>query len=879
MRRTSAGFARTGGAPGAPTRPGLARDAEGNVYLAGLSSSLELPLASGDEPLDNAGGEDVVVIKLSPAMDEILLVRTFGGIGDDMARSLVVLDDGRVIVCGRASQGFPTTPGALQEENAGDEDVFVVVLEPGEFDLEYATLYGAAGRDSVGSAALGSDGVLTIVGRTESRGFRVTDNAIQPDWGGGNRERFVLQIRPDGELDEEDQLVYSSFLGGAREEGAFVSPCDVAVRTDGRIAVVTDTESDDLPVTQDAIQLSPRGGFDVYIAIQDPSSDANPLYATYLGDAGFDAPRWVGWLDDRTVIVGGHTDSSNFPVTGSQSLAGGQQDGFLVAIDVESGALLSSTRFGGSNVEYPVNFRVTSSGDIVCVGLTNSANFPRASGCSFGVEGASTALLLRFDFQNVSQPRLAFSTSLGTGGVFGGNGTDEVLTSVIEDEPGVFIAAGTTTSSEVPVTDDALQLDPGGSSDFVLVRIDTRAPTAAFEVEPSIVPAPASVRFDATSSTGFDGASLETFDWDFGDGESGEGEIVEHTYDDGAFNGVGRYLATLAVTGRSASGRGGLRAETTREVTAFLPTDEDLGAWSAADVGVPRFPGGSRQARVALDSEFEICAGGTSLRGKAPSFHFLHQDVSGDFDLSADITVLEGGAAGARVTFGLLVRSGLDGDAQPHVALVVERSAGINSKPRLRVFWRDTGDHSDTRNDLGELSAHLRLTRRGTTFACYTSDDGANWAPVGELLTVTELSGDVFAGVALLKVEPTRHPSTFTPIVAGVASLTLTHVAPAFLPFVRSDCNGDVRVDVSDAICILNWLFAGSRAPDCLAAANVDGDAGPDGVGSITITDPIALLTHLFAGGVDPVAPYPECGLSERAADRLVGCERSRCVE
>ena len=39
------------------------------------------------------------------------------------------------------------------------------------------------------------------------------------------------------------------------------------------------------------------------------------------------------------------------------------------------------------------------------------------------------------------------------------------------------------------------------------------------------------------------------------------------------------------------------------------------------------------------------------------------------------------------------------------------------------------------------------------------------------------------------------------------------------------------------------------------------------------ITDPIIILTHLFLGGPQPLAPYPECGPGALAEDEELGCE------
>ncbi len=84
--------------------------------------------------------------------------------------------------------------------------------------------------------------------------------------------------------------------------------------------------------------------------------------------------------------------------------------------------------------------------------------------------------------------------------------------------------------------------------------------------------------------------------------------------------------------------------------------------------------------------------------------------------------------------------------------------------------------------------------------------------------------------------------------------------------FRRGDCNDDDTVDISDAVCILNWLFLGGDTPGCIAATNVDG------AGEVDITDPIYLLTHLFLGGAAPVEPFPECGTGS-PADEEIGCE------
>jgi hypothetical protein len=88
-------------------------------------------------------------------------------------------------------------------------------------------------------------------------------------------------------------------------------------------------------------------------------------------------------------------------------------------------------------------------------------------------------------------------------------------------------------------------------------------------------------------------------------------------------------------------------------------------------------------------------------------------------------------------------------------------------------------------------------------------------------------------------------------------------------PFRRGDQDSSGRVDISDAISILNFLFLGSRAPACLDAADADDS------GKLDITDPIRILNFLFLGGSAPPAPGPrDCG-PDPTPDELgcaIGC-------
>lgn len=83
-------------------------------------------------------------------------------------------------------------------------------------------------------------------------------------------------------------------------------------------------------------------------------------------------------------------------------------------------------------------------------------------------------------------------------------------------------------------------------------------------------------------------------------------------------------------------------------------------------------------------------------------------------------------------------------------------------------------------------------------------------------------------------------------------------------PFERGDGNGDGSLDISDAIFVLEYLFAQGSA-GCVDAMDLDDN------GAVGLADAIYELAYLFQDGADPAAPLGACG-NDTTADSL-GCE------
>jgi hypothetical protein len=78
--------------------------------------------------------------------------------------------------------------------------------------------------------------------------------------------------------------------------------------------------------------------------------------------------------------------------------------------------------------------------------------------------------------------------------------------------------------------------------------------------------------------------------------------------------------------------------------------------------------------------------------------------------------------------------------------------------------------------------------------------------------------------------------------------------APPVARFIRADASGDGRIDISDPVTTLGYLFLGRTLDACPDA--LDSDDG----GEVNISDAVYTLMFLFGGGSPPPPPFPDEG-------------------
>src|ERR1041385_4004537 len=111
--------------------------------------------------------------------------------------------------------------------------------------------------------------------------------------------------------------------------------------------------------------------------------------------------------------------------------------------------------------------------------------------------------------------------------------------------------------------------------------------------------------------------------------------------------------------------------------------------------------------------------------------------------------------------------------------------------------------------------------------------------------------------------------STFLIVLAVLVTAPSDASAQGF--FKRGDSTGDGKMDLSDPIRTLGFLFLGDPVSlDCQDASDANDD------GKLDLTDAVFTLGFLFLGGPPPEAPFPGCG-ADPTADSLTCASYLAC--
>jgi len=352
------------------------------------------------------------VVKLNPAGSQIVystyITATIGAVG-----GIAVDAAGSAYLAGASLAGFlKTTASAVQPNPRGQNDAFIVKLNPAGSDFVYSTYLGGRGFDAAASIAIDGAGNAYLAGGASERDFPTTPGSYRPvtdDFG----NVWVAKLNASGAA-----LIYSTYLAAQATAG------DIAVDASGAAYVTGAANSPRFPVTSGAFQptylgasIIPGGG-DAFVAKL--SADGSALvYSTLLGGRGNDSGAAIAVDAAGNAVVAGETRSNGFPITADAVQAVADDgvcgmfrfdprsppvpvpcyDAFLTKLNADGSALIYSSYLGGKPADdFARGLALDAAGVAYVVGYTNAANFPTSQNTfQAATRGASESFVSKIE--------------------------------------------------------------------------------------------------------------------------------------------------------------------------------------------------------------------------------------------------------------------------------------------------------------------------------------------------------------------------------------------------------------------------------------------------------------------------------------------------
>lgn len=334
----------------------VATDAVGNIYTAGFTTSGSNIATIGAYQGTLIGFQNCFLMKYS--FDGQKLYGTyFGGSAADRCYAMRLDEtNGHIYIGGSTFSSNIGSPNVHQPLPASVDDAFLAKFDM-QGQLVWCTYFGGADHDFIADIDLDLFGHPVVTGHTRSTTGISTDLTVLP----GNENAFIAKFTTDG------FQMWGTYFGGWFDEGL-----GIALDENDDIYICGITSSTVGISTPGAHQVANGGGLDAFLVKY--SAAGERLWGTYIGGAGGDKATAVAMMPDGSVAVVGDTESP----TGIASPAAhqpqpGSIDDSFVARFASNGTRIWGTYLGGGGVEYLNAVKITTEGNLLVAGQSESA--------------------------------------------------------------------------------------------------------------------------------------------------------------------------------------------------------------------------------------------------------------------------------------------------------------------------------------------------------------------------------------------------------------------------------------------------------------------------------------------------------------------------
>ncbi|HLK17413.1 MAG TPA: hypothetical protein VKT81_00615 [Bryobacteraceae bacterium] len=179
-----------------------------DVYIAGETKSPNFPVTPGMQSA-RRGDSDAFVAHITNSGATLAGSTLFGGSDSDSATAMALLPNGNVVIAGVTSSPDLKLKNPTQPKYGGGvSDPFVAQFTPDLATLVSSTFIGGSDADQATSVAAGYPNTIFVGGWTASQNFP-TVNALQPKYGGGAGDGFLVHFDDDG------SIYQATYFGGS----------------------------------------------------------------------------------------------------------------------------------------------------------------------------------------------------------------------------------------------------------------------------------------------------------------------------------------------------------------------------------------------------------------------------------------------------------------------------------------------------------------------------------------------------------------------------------------------------------------------------------------------------------------------------------------